>query len=112
MSILLKKSFKLAVRIVHISETLNCKKKFVISRQLLRSGTSVGANIREAFSAQSDKDFIHKLYIALKEARETSYWIELLQVSFEYNLSIVNSLTNEIQALLVSTIKTKKKNMN
>jgi four helix bundle protein len=74
------KSFLFAVRIVNLYKLLvNERKEFVLSKQLLRSGTSVGANVREAINAQSSADFIHKLAIAQKECDETLYWIELLK---------------------------------
>lgn len=78
-SILRERSFTFAFETVKWYQFLvNDKKEFVMSKQLLRSGTSVGANIREAQNAQSHRDFIHKLYIAQKECDETLYWIELL----------------------------------
>jgi len=73
------KSFAFAIRIVRLSRYLaENKKEFILSKQILRSGTSVGALIREADHAESKADFIHKLSVALKEANETDYWIELL----------------------------------
>jgi len=73
------KSFKFAVRIINLYKKLIAEKEYVLSKQLLRSGTSVGANVREAQNAQSPKDFIHKLSISQKEADESLYWIELLK---------------------------------
>ena len=79
-SILKDKSFCFAIRIINLYKHLaNKKKEFVLSKQLLRSGTSIGANIREAFNGESTKDFIHKLSIAQKETDETIYWLELLK---------------------------------
>jgi len=73
------KSFAFAVRIVSLYKYLCAdKKEFVLSKQLLRSGTSIGANVREAVNAESKKDFIHKLAIAQKECDESIYWLELL----------------------------------
>jgi four helix bundle protein len=73
------KSFRFAIRIVNVCRDLSeSKKEYVLSRQLLRSGTSIGANIREADNAESKADFIHKMSIAQKEAAETLYWLELL----------------------------------
>lgn len=78
-SIVGKKSFEFAVSIVHFYKRIIVdKKEFTLSKQLLRSGTSVGANIREALNAQSRMDFIHKLSISQKECDETLYWLELL----------------------------------
>ena len=78
-NIIKDKSFAFALRIVKMYKYLCEKKKeYVLSKQLLRSGTSVGANVREAEQAESKADFVHKLAIALKEANESEYWIELL----------------------------------
>ena len=77
-----RKSFLFAVRIVKLYKHLNTnKKEYVLSRQLLRSGTSIGANIAEAEQGQSRADFISKMNIALKEAVETNYWLRLLQAT-------------------------------
>lgn len=74
------KSYQFAIRIVCLYQFLiNDKKEFVLSKQLLRSGTSIGANVEEAIGGQSKNDFIAKLSIAYKEARETSYWIRILR---------------------------------
>ena len=79
-NILLEKSFDFAVRIVYLYKYLSEKKKeYVLSKQLLRSGTSIWANIEESQDAQSKKDFISKLSISLKEAKETMYWLRLLK---------------------------------
>ncbi len=76
------KTFEFSLEIISLYKTLvNDRKEFVISKQLLRSGTSIGANIREAEFAQSKADFIHKFSIAIKEANETDYWLELLSLS-------------------------------
>lgn len=90
-------------------------KEFVLSKQVLRSGTSIGANIEESVHAQSKTDFIHKLSIAQKEASETSYWIKLLRNSDYLNNKLAESLFNdceEIQKLLTSSIKTVKSNLS
>ncbi len=113
-NILVDKSFSFAVRIVNLYKYLcSDKKEFVLSKQLLRSGTSIGANISESQDAQSTNDFISKLSIALKEARESKYWIELLKET-EYltkkeSDSLVNDLI-ELIKLLVTIIKTTKDN--
>src|SRR5438128_1294213 len=79
-NILKDKSYKFALRIVNLYKHLSGEKKeFVLSKQILRSGTSVGANVAEANQAQSKADFIHKLAIALKESVETEYWLNLLR---------------------------------
>jgi len=113
-NVLLDKSFKFAIRIVKLYKYLcDEKKEFVLSKQLLRCGTSIGANINEAQEAQSKNDFISKLSISLKEARETKYWIELLKetdyLSEKEANNILNDLT-EIIRLLVSIIKSTKEN--
>ncbi len=87
------------------------KKEYVLSKQVLRSGTSIGANIAEAFYAQSDADFIAKLYISRKEAGETIYWIELLQESSIIDARHAKSMyedCEELLKLLTSSIKTMK----
>ncbi len=110
------KSFVFALHIVKLSKFLqNEKKEFVISKQVLRSGTAVGALIREAEHAQSKADFIHKMSIALKEANETDYWIELLHKSEDISDDVYNSIQPEIQELLkllISIIKTSKQKLN
>ncbi len=111
------KTFKFAVRIVKLYKFL-CKthKEHIISKQLLRCGTSIGANVNEAIAAQSKKDFISKMSIANKEARETKYWIELL-IETDYlstNESYVKSLQKEIEEIikiLTSIVKTSQNNL-
>lgn len=106
------KSFLFSIRIVNLYKFLiQEKKEFVISKQLLRSGTSVGANVRESEHAESKADFIHKLSIALKEANETEYWLDLLKETDYLNESeyiSVQENIKEILKLLVSIIKTTK----
>ncbi|SEM95631.1 four helix bundle protein [Prevotella sp. ne3005] len=105
-----------ALRIIKLYTYLkDVKQEYVMSKQLLRSGTSIGANARESINAQSAMDFINKLSIALKEANETQYWLELLYESgfiseTEYN-SIYADCTR-IVATLVKIIKTKKESLN
>ncbi|MBR4519645.1 MAG: four helix bundle protein [Victivallales bacterium] len=78
-NIVLEKSKAFALRIIRLYQYLqDDQKEFILSKQILRSGTSIGANVKEAQCAQTKKDFIAKMYIALKEAAETEYWIELL----------------------------------
>src|SRR3569832_1475500 len=77
-----QKAYSFAIEIVKLYKHLSTEKKeFVLSKQLLRSGTSIGANVNEAISSESKRDFVHKLGIALKESRETSYWLNLLKDS-------------------------------
>lgn len=109
------KSFNFALRIVKMYQYLcEQKKEFVLSKQILRSGTSIGANIREAEQGQSKADFIHKLSISLKEANETDYWLELLFRSNYIDDSDYISMkadVDELLKLLVSIIKTSKSNL-
>jgi four helix bundle protein len=108
------KSFAFALRIVKMYQFLcEQKKEFVLSKQLLRSGTAVGALVREAEQAESPADFIHKMAIALKEANETEYWIELLYQSNYIDDTAYNSIKSdltELLKLLISIIKTTKLN--
>ena len=110
----LQKSFKFALKVIDFCEYLNKKKAYVISKQLLKSGTSIGANIEEAQFAESRKDFIHKMHISLKEARESRYWIKLIIRSGCAKKVTVQELlkdVNEIIALLTAIVKTSKKKM-
>ncbi|MDB0040708.1 four helix bundle protein [Algibacter sp.] len=111
-SILKKKSFDFAVLIVKTYKIISSKKKeFTLSRQLLKSGTSIGANIREAEFAQSNKDFISKMSIALKEASETEYWLLLLKDTNYIesdNFTMLINYNKELIKMLVSTINTMK----
>lgn len=112
-NVLKNKSFAFSVRIVNAYKFLSIERKeFVMSKQLIRSGTAIGALYREAEHAQSKADFIHKLSIALKECNETMYWLELLFVTDYLEKSMYDSLYNdaeELIKLLVSIIKTSKK---
>ena len=114
-SLLIEKSFLFAVRMVRLFKYLSGKKKeFVLSKQLLRSGTSVGANIREVFNAESKIDFIHKLSVAQKEADETRYWLELIAATgilSDKEYQSVSKDANELLKLLRSTIITSKQNL-
>ncbi len=113
-SIIDKKSKAFALRIIKLYKQLReVDKEFVLSKQILRSGTSIGANARERKNSQSKADFINKLSIALKEADETQYWLELLYESAIINENIFCSLNNdlkEIIAIITSSIKTAKQN--
>lgn len=106
-----EKAFKFSKRIIKLYKYLNeNKKEYILSKQLLRSGTSIGANIKEARYAESTKDFIHKLQISLKEASESEYWLELLKNEYlteEEAESLLNDL-KEIIKLLVTSIKKSK----
>lgn len=116
MSILKDKSYGFALEVVRLSQYLVAdKKEYVLSKQLLRSGTAVGALIREAEFAQSKKDFIHKMSIALKEANETLYWLDILKDTsylVEDKYLSLHSVCKELVAMLVSSIKTSKKSIS
>jgi four helix bundle protein len=106
------KSFQFAVRIVRLYKHLvDSKKEFILSKQILRSGTSVGANVREADNAQSKADFIHKLSIAQKECDETIYWLELLKETDFFTKAEFESINSEaveiIKLLKAIIIKSK-----
>ncbi len=95
-----KKSFAFAIRIVNVYKYLIAEKKeFVLSKQLLRSGTSIGANIEESIGGQSDKDFISKISISYKEARETMYWLKLLQATDYLSEQEAISLLNDAEEI-------------
>ena len=116
-NVILEKSFSFAVRTVRASRYLREKKnEFILSKQLLRSGTSIGANAEEAMGGQSDADFISKLSIVQKEARETHYWVRLLAKTGYFTERESQSLLNDINELLrilasiILTTKTKLEN--
>jgi four helix bundle protein len=106
-NVILEKSFEFALSIIEFSEQLEIKKKYVLARQILKSGTSIGANISEAQSCESKVDFIHKLKIAAKEAEETKYWLLLCKCSpsYMFDQQILSNL-EEIQKLLSAIIST------
>ena len=106
-------SMDFAVSIIHLVKNLKEKKESIISNQIGRSGTSIGANIREAQYAHGKADFIAKLQIALKEANETGYWLELLyQTNYisETEYSSLNSVCTNLRVMLISSINTAKEN--
>ena len=110
-NIIKDKSFAFAIEIVELYKVLVERKEFVLSKQMLRSGTSIGANIREAEHAQSKADFIHKLSISLKEANETEYWLDLLfetKYLSESEFKVIKFKIIEILKLLTSIINTSK----
>ncbi|MCD4772583.1 MAG: four helix bundle protein [Bacteroidales bacterium] len=111
-NIIKDKSFAFALRIVKLYKFLSEQKEFVLSKQLLRSGTAIGALVREAEHAESKADFIHKMAIAQKEANETDYWIELLNQSEylkEEQYKSINEDIKELSKILASIIITSKK---
>lgn len=107
-----EKSFQFAIRIVNLCKYLQAEQKeYVLSKQILRSGTSIGANVAEAQQAQSKPDFVSKLSIALKEAKETDYWLQLLHATEYLCDTQIDSMIfdcDEVERLLVSIIKTSK----
>ncbi|MBV9865844.1 MAG: four helix bundle protein [Abitibacteriaceae bacterium] len=107
-SVIQEKSFQFALQIIYLYQELQNEREYVLSKQLLRSGTSIGANVEEASAAQSRNDFIAKMSIASKEARETRYWLSLLQQSGLATVDVsdqLNSVT-EIIKILTSIVKT------
>ena len=118
-SIIRDRSFQFSLEIIKLYNFLKfTKNEFVLSKQLLRSGTSIGANVREALRGQSRADFISKMSIALKEAEETEYWLELLTMSNYLDNYKENSLATECRELckilssIVKTTKDNKQNSN
>lgn len=113
-NVIKSKSFAFALQVIKLYQYLQAEKKeYVLSKQLLRSGTSIGAMVREAEQAESKADFIHKLAIAQKEANESEYWIELLFQSRYIEDAQYQSIfqdISEIRKLLTSIIKTSKIN--
>ncbi|MEP7254765.1 MAG: four helix bundle protein [Ferruginibacter sp.] len=111
-NIIVKKSYSFALAIIKLYKFLiNDKKEYVLSKQMLRSRTSIGANIHEAAASESKKDFIHKLAIAVKEARETGYWLNLLKDGDYINeeqFKNLNGNCDEIVRILNSIILTTK----
>ncbi len=110
-SLIKEKSFNFAIRIVNLYKYLNIKNEYIISKQVLRSGTSIGANVSEALCGISRKDFLSKMYIAYKEAVETIYWIDILYKSDFINKNEYTSIqkeAREIYKMLSSITKTTK----
>lgn len=108
---LLTKSFNFAVQIIRVCKELQSNNNYLLANQLLKSGTSIGANVREAQASESRADFIHKIKIAAKEAEETEYWLLLLKESNIYIIdpTIFDSLL-EIKKIITKSIVTAKSN--
>lgn len=107
---IVKMTFEFALQIIEYSEDLQAKKKFVVADQVLRSGCAIGALVREAQNAESRADFIHKIKIAVKEAEETEYWLELCYHSKRYPdpgklLMDVNSIIKVLAKIIVTSKK-------
>ena len=114
-SVLKTKSYDFALRIVFLSRHLSGEtREYVISKQVLRSGTSIGANVEEASQAESRKDFAHKLSIALKEATETNYWLRLLRDSKTLEAGTADSMIadcEQLRKILTASIRTVKRGL-
>jgi len=106
-------SFAFSLEVIRLYKQLGSHREYVVAKQLLRSGTSIGANIEEAAAAESRRDFLHKMNIALKEARETHYWLRLLDESdLTPDLDVTAQLdqANDLVRLLTAIVKTTRKN--
>ncbi len=107
-NVIVKLTFQFALEIVKYCEDLQLAKKFVIANQLLKSGTSIGANIREAQNAESKADFIHKFKIAAKEIEETTYWLELCNYSENYPntdelIEQINNIARIVNKIIITS---------
>ncbi len=113
-SIIQKKSLEFALSVIELYKQLIAQNEYVLSKQLLRSGTSIGANVEEASAGQSKKDFIAKMSIASKEARETLYWLKLLQESTltSIDCSIQLQQCVDVINILTAIVKTSQQNLN
>lgn len=112
-NVVLEKSVEFALDIIEYTEMLEEHKKYVIARQLLKSGTSIGANLHEAQSCESRADFIHKIKIAAKEAHEAEYWLTLCNQAATYPSNhLLPKKLEEIQKLFSAIISTAKRNSN
>jgi four helix bundle protein len=109
-NVIVKKTFDFAVEIVNFCKELDLVKQYILSKQLLRSGTSIGANVWEAQDAESKLDFIHKMKIALKETNETQYWLMIIQKTIQISSTdnLLNKLS-EIHNILSKIVSTSKK---
>ncbi len=106
-NVVVEKSIEVALLVIEFCEELEKHKKFVIGKQLLKSGTSVGANIQEAQNAESKADFIHKMKIATKELEETKYWLILCERSKNYPTNIIlNQKVKELGLILYKILST------
>ena len=113
-NLIVNKTFHFALNIIELYKFLTGNKEYVLSKQVLRSGTSIGANVEEATAAQSKKDFIAKMVISSKEARETRYWLKLLEASqlVKHNYQTYIKDANELVNILTAIVKTAQKNSN
>src|SRR5712664_1095271 len=106
------KSFEFALKIIRLSNRLQQQREYVISNQLVRAGTSIGSNVEEAQAGQSRRDFLSKMAVASKEARETKYWLLLLQQSKLVDVDVTSHLAQveELIRILTSIVKTTSEN--
>ena len=108
-NLILEKTFDFALKVISLYKHLVSEKEYVLSKQILRSGTSVGANVEEAVGGHSKKDFIAKMVIAYKEARETRYWLRLLErsqiVKYDYKVYLdeIQGIINILTAIIKSS---------
>ena len=111
-NVIVTKSVDFALRIIDFCETLEQERKFVVANQLLKSGTSIEANIHEAQNAESRADFIHKVKIALKELEETKYWLTLCEKSesYPFEISLKDNIT-ELGLIMYKIVSTSKRNL-
>ena len=109
-----QKSFAFSLSVIELYRKLQSRNEYVLSKQLLRSGTSIGANVEEATAAQSSKDFLSKMSIASKEARETKYWLRLLNESNITSINVKKELgeVEEIIRILTSIVKPMSQKLN
>lgn len=107
------RTFQFALDIIKVYAKMTEKKEFVLSKQLLRSGTSIGANVEEAIGAQSKRDFLSKMNISLKESRETNYWLRLLKESELVEVDFTSTLKKsyEINNIISAIVKTTKQSV-
>ena len=114
-NIIKEKTYQFAIDIVLLYKEMMNQNEFVLSKQIVRSGTSIGANIEESIAAQSRKDFISKMAISSKEARETNYWLRLIRdanLLKDVDLSRIINESEEIIKIITSIVKTSKANIN
>ena len=111
-NIIQKKSFEFSFRIIDLYKRLVEEKEYVLSNQLLRSATSIGANVEESIAAESKKDFLHKMYVANKESRETKYWLLLLKEGNLTQQDLTKELSDIEEILKIISAITKSTKMN
>lgn len=112
-NVILEKTFEFSLQIIELYKALVIQKEYVLSKQVLRSGTGIGANVEEGIAAQSKKDFISKMSIASKEARETRYWLRLLEKSklVDIDYSIYLNSVEHIINILTKIVKTSQESL-